>query len=442
MHRILRLGVLSAALTLATVALAPGAEAGHHRCLQPNRVDDTAALEAALERCSGARRPCVVSLCKGLFRIAPVRVADFRGELKGAGRKRTIIQALPELEVVNDPDEPSDYFRDDPFGTPWPYLLQFFGGEGEIHDLTVKVPTPAKGQRPTLGWFGSTIFELDGAILITTGVNGAEAEKPVDFDVERVRIVAGRDPLSVFGTTLLNGIFFQGRVFNPADEGSYPVYPVRGEFSLSNSQFRGMLSGSPVAETDGARVSIRGNLYHSGFALHVQDGSHSRLWIVENEWRTRFGGVQILMNVDGVSSVDNTIVAYGNTGSTLVPESDWGTGIMFLDPLDPTRVPGGSTLLVGRNDLKVDTTRGPALSGIDAVGAGRLLVWSNVLRGKASLGGVHVDATSRCRVLFNSLRTVAGPDLVLGPGTLECLAIVGRRDRVIDQGVDNRILRR
>ena len=88
MNRIAVKGVLSV-LALATTLLVPPATAEHRRCVAPNGTDDTAQLQAALESCSGARRGCVVSLCEGVFRIAPVRVGDFRGALEGAGRDKT-----------------------------------------------------------------------------------------------------------------------------------------------------------------------------------------------------------------------------------------------------------------------------------------------------------------------------------------------------------------
>lgn len=434
MNRFMTRGVLWVVASLAALAIAaPGkAEA---QCLSPNGTDDTAAIQSALSACSGAVGSCGVNLCGGTFRIAPVRVADFRGVVQGAGRDATIIEALPELEVNDNPD---DYYLDDPFDpalAPWPILLQFFGGEGTIQDLTVHIPTPAPGQRPTTGWLGDMIFELDVAILIT-GVD------PVDYEVTRIRVSAGDDPLSLFDTTLLNGVFFQGRVFDPTDPGTYPVFPVRGSFSLSDSDFVGMVSGSPVAETDGATASIRDNTYETDFALHVQDGNRSRLWLVNNTWNTTFGGVQILMNVDGDLSEGNSIIAFGNQGTTLVPLADWGTGFQYVDPWDPSRTPGGTSLFLARNTFSVDTTSGPALAGIDAVGAGRLTAWSNVLRGRTSVAGINVDDTTGCRLLSNSLGTSGATDLALGPGTSRCLALVSRSDVVVDQGVDNRIVRR
>ena len=434
MSRIAITGVLSLMGTLAGALLIPPAAAGH-QCLAPNGSDDTAVLQAALEGCSGATDRCVVSLCEGLFHIAPVRVGDFRGVLKGAGRDETVIQALPEL-VVND--TPIDYNREDPLESPvpWPFLVQFIGGKAKIRDFTIEIPTPEPGQRPTTGWLDGMIFELDGALLLT-GLD------PVDFDVDRIRVVAGNDPLSdFFNTTLLNGVFFQGRLFDPTDSSLNPVHPVKGRYSLSDSDFEGMLSGRPVAETDRARVTIKHNRYRSGFAMHVQDAHRSRILLLKNRWETEFVGVQFLLNVDGDPSERNSIIALGNRGSTQDPSEDFAIGIFFVDPWVTAREAGDTKLILLHNRISVDGVTGPAFSGIDVVGAGRLIAWRNTVRGEASLGGINVDSTSGCKLISNSLGTEGGPDLVLGAATSECLTFVGRHDVVLDEGTNNRIIRR
>jgi hypothetical protein len=446
MDRTVTKGILSAVVSLAATAILAtpaGAWSGKHKaCLAPSGTgDDTAPLQSALEKCSGAKKGCVVSLCEGTFRIAPVRVKDFRGVLRGAGRGRTVIQALPNLDVNDNPD---GYFMNDPFDPtfgPWPVLLQFIEGKAKIRDLTVEIPSPAPEETPTLGWLGGLVFELDGAILIT-------GKDPVDFGVERVRVIAGEYPDGFFGTTLLNGISFEGRLFNPADLGTYPVFPLRGRFRLSDSELVGMLSGSGVAELRHAKVTIAHNRYRSGFAMFVQDADRSHVRILDNRWETKFSGLQVFLNVDGEFSERNSFLVHGNSGTTEVAFPEFlgfgvGHGIVFVDPWDfETREPGGSVIGLAGNDLSVSTVLGPALSGIDVTGAGRLWAWRNVVRGEASLGGINVDLTSGCWLVRNVLETTGGPDLALGPDTQRCLAVVSHDDVVADQGTDNWILRR
>jgi hypothetical protein len=449
MNRTVTKGILTVVASLATTAMlaAPAAAWGwrHQTCLAPNGSDDTAEIQAALERCSGARRRCVVSLCAGVFPIAQVRVRDFQGVLRGAGRGKTVIQALPNLEVNANPD---GYFMDDPFHedlAPWPVLVQFIGGKGRIHDLTVKVPTPELvGDRPTTGWGRilnedweeEKIHELDVAILIT-------GEDPVDFEVKRVEVVAGDDELSDLRTTLLNGITFEGRLFNEDDPGIYPVFPLRGRFRLSDSELVGMLSGAGVAELQHARVTIKNNRYWSEVATYVQDVDRSRVRILNNHWEAEGFGLQVYLNTDGEPSEKNSFLILGNQGSTVVPDPDLleygaGRGIFFIDPggLDRPE-PGGSVVSLAHNDISVRTVDGPALSGIEVHGAGRLWAWKNVVRGEASLGGISVDRTTGCWLVRNALETTGGSDLVLGRDTSRCLAVVGHDDIVDDYGTDN-----
>ena len=103
---------------------------------------------------------------------------------------------------------------------------------------------------------------------------------------------------------------------------------------------------------------------------------------------------------------------------------------------------GGSVVGLARNELAVQALVGPALSGIDVYGAGRLWAWKNVVRGQASLGGINVDRTSGCWLARNALGTTGGPDLALGPDTRRCLAVVDHDDVVDDQGTGNWIFRR
>jgi hypothetical protein len=473
MSRTATRGLLSTLVSCLLVAVgAPGARGAdrdgnrgrhgdrhHEACLAPSGTDDTVILQAALERCSGAegssgggwhsgpawhsgpgrsrsKEPrCEVVLCEGTFHVAPLRVRDFHGALRGAGPDRTVVQALPDLEVNDNPD---GFYLDDPFDpqlAPWPFLLQFVGGEGTVRDLAVEIPVPAEaGLRPTRGWLGGLIYELAGAVLIT-------GRTPVDFDVERIRVVAGADPASDLGTTLLAGVYFEGTLFNPDDTGPYPVFPLGGRYEISDSEFVGMISGTPLAELSGARVRVARNRYdRAAFAMDVIDASDSRVSVVRNQWDTWIRGLQVLLNLDGAPSLNNAFVIGDNEGSTGVS----GDGVYFQDPFDPEREPGGTTLSVRGNSLALGDPSGPAASGVSVFGAGVLQVVGNRLRGGTGVG-LAVDDTTGCGIAGNAFRgldTRGGPDVELGPGTRECRVVVGPGDTVEDRGQDNQIDRR
>jgi len=93
--------VVAVVLTCFAALAAPGAATPQSRsCLAPSGGDDTALLQAALDRCSGAGLHCKVDLCAGVFETGILRVGDFRGRLRGAGARATTLRALPDSSAT------------------------------------------------------------------------------------------------------------------------------------------------------------------------------------------------------------------------------------------------------------------------------------------------------------------------------------------------------
>jgi len=440
MHRLARAAVAAFLPLIAALAVAgtPAlAAADSPSCLAPSGEDDTPALQAGLDRCAGARGPCTVTLCAGTFETGILRVRGFRGTLRGAGARATVLKAQPDLEVSANPQ---GFFRDEPFGgDPWPYLLQFVEGSATIRDLGIFVPAPPAGSRPTTGWtiFDSeAIYELRGALLLT-------GRDPVDFDLSRVRVVAERDPASELETTAYHGVEFGGLLYDAAGEEPFPVFPARGSFVMTDSVILGVLNGTPVGEITRATVRLAHNRFRSTVAVDLIDLDQSRLSIVSNRWRVSYSGVQVRQNLDGSPSRASGILVDDNQGSLAPFAPGLGDGISFQDPFDPSRDPGGSALWATRNRLTLGDTTGAVASGITARGSSRLKIAANRLSGKAGTG-LEVDATSGCLVLDNFLEGLEtqGSDVHLGSDTSDCVAAVGRRDIVQDDGVANRVIRR
>jgi hypothetical protein len=173
--------------------------------------------------------------------------------------------------------------------------------------------------------------------------------------------------------------------------------------------------------------------------MDVIDASDSHVSVVGNQWDTWIRGLQVLLNLDGAPSRGNAFVVQNNHGST----GDLGDGVYFQDPFDPTREPGGTTLSLIRNRLRLGDASGPAASGLSTFGAGVLHVVSNRLGGRAG-AGIVVDDTTGCRVSRNALSglgTEGGSDVELGRATRECRVVVGAHDTVDDQGQDNQVFR-
>jgi hypothetical protein len=427
------------ALAVLGLAVPSGAHWGRRDCLAPSGGEDTTALQAALDRCSGATRPCTVALCAGTFDTGILRVRDFRGTLRGAGKERTVLRALPDLPVSENSE---DFFRDDPFDPlrAWPYLVQFFGGRGRVEDFGILVPAPPSGSTPTSGWFllgGGPIFELRGALLFT-------GREPVSFEVRDVRVEAG-DPGADLGSTTFGGVEFGGLLpLDPQDPSEFPVFPARGRLEVHDSVFDGVLVGTPLAELAGARVLLSRNRYRSTIAVDVIDADRSDVAILANRWEVSYRGVQVRQNLDGAPSRRSAFRVVANRGGVLPLFAGVGDALSFQDPAGASSGPGGTTLLAARNRWALGSATGAAASGITASGAGRLDLAGNRLSGKAG-AGLEVDATEGCRVHGNSTRrldTGGGPDLHLRSATSDCLAVVGPEDVVVDEGSANRVIRR
>ncbi len=374
-------------------------------------------------------------LCAGVFDTGILRVKDFRGTLRGAGARATVLRARPDLEVSANAQ---GFFRDEPFGSePWPYLLQFVEGRAAIRDLGILIPAPPAGSRPTTGWtlfegFDPT-FELRGALLLT-------GRDPVDFEVSRVRVRAERDPASELETTAFHGIELGGLLFNPDDTGAFPVFPAQGRFEVTGSEILGVLNGTPVGEIAGAHVRVAHNRFRSAVAVDLIDADRSQVAIVSNRWDVSYRGVQVRQNLDGSPSRASGILVDDNEGSLAPFAPGVGDGIAFQDPFDATPEPGGSVLWATRNRLTLGSGASPAASGITVAGSSRLKLSGNRLSGAAGIG-IDVDVANGCLVLRNSFRgleTGTGPDLHLGSETSDCVAWVGKRDLVQDDGVNNR----
>ncbi len=108
--------------------------------VSPTGRDDTTVLQAALNRCAGARVPCTVRLAAGTYLTTQLVATDFRGTLEGAGRDRTVISPVGTLSVceklcAGNPDTTKNL---------WPSFIVFIDGNVTIANLSVVLDkTPA-----------------------------------------------------------------------------------------------------------------------------------------------------------------------------------------------------------------------------------------------------------------------------------------------------------
>src|SRR5271166_2880931 len=156
----LRLALLLGLLGL--IALLPATVwAGSHmvNVPPPNGVNDTANLQGALDTCVAYGKDCTVQLAAGKYLTSQLVAYNFHGTFKGKGKDKTIIEALPELDVT-----PEDSVLCKPNTTDclWPTLIMFVDGDIHVSDLAINVPSvPA-----TKPWF--LFGNLKVTVLIDT----------------------------------------------------------------------------------------------------------------------------------------------------------------------------------------------------------------------------------------------------------------------------------
>lgn len=97
--------------------------------VEPNGTDDTENLKSAFADAQAAGPGSVVQLCEGEYHIGFVQVYGFEGYLKGAGKDKTIITAMNnlDLQVLWDQNMRGD-------------LIKFVGGNVHLSRFTLQAP--------------------------------------------------------------------------------------------------------------------------------------------------------------------------------------------------------------------------------------------------------------------------------------------------------------
>jgi hypothetical protein len=218
----------------------------------PSNADDTPSLQCAFD--IGSTMPgAIIQLQKGTYITDRIVVNSFRGTLRGMGIDSTIIRN-PKTPIFVIPD---DFYMTAPStGWQYPFLFVFLGGDHTVTDLTVSIV----GEEPATDWsifgiresVGHGIKALAGAFVIM-GSDTQRAYRQGNATFYHVKVTgqATSDPL--FGTNLINGIFYEGFV-------GPDLKPLKGRFTVSNSLLDTVGSAAPVFNLVDSWVSISGNM--------------------------------------------------------------------------------------------------------------------------------------------------------------------------------------
>jgi hypothetical protein len=291
--------------------------------VKPTSTDDTANIQCAFDAAVAVGAGKSVRLAPGTFYTKQIAVEGFHGHFMGAGVKKTVVMNISNLSIT-----PNFWFDAPDKDNLWPTLFSFVNGDVVISDLAIHIA----GTEPTGGWEfqGVSVKELYGAIFI----NGTKANARV------YNLLVEGEPMadSLFGYNLLNGIFYTGFI------GETPA-PISGFFSVSNSTFRTLDSGTPFSNLSDASVVINKNVYEDVWAaLEGVDSQHSNILFSNNKVSAIVG--VYLHEIYNTDTTQNKFLARNNSLSG-------GTGIV----LDMHFGEGNECLLL-RNDAQHTTDLG------------------------------------------------------------------------------------
>lgn len=97
--------------------------------VEPNGVDDTENLKNAFADAMAAGPNAVVQLVEGEYHLGFIEIRDFFGSFKGAGKGKTIITAMNNLDAQSLMDQNLS-----------PDLMKFIGGNVTLSDFTIRTP--------------------------------------------------------------------------------------------------------------------------------------------------------------------------------------------------------------------------------------------------------------------------------------------------------------
>jgi hypothetical protein len=401
----------SAVIVLAAWALTapPAAAAGRVIRLAPNGVDDTVALQDALDRCAAAAPPCRIDLAAGTFHSDVLLVHGFRGAIRGAGRGRTILEPVAGRALRSTPDP---FVRDPTPAQPWPVFLHFAGG-GDITLTGFTLRFPA-GMRVTPYVVGEPVEDALLSAIMVDGTGHARLE------VRHVEVLGARhDRPSSFGSNVMNAIRFEGQI--RIVEGASIATPLAaGEFVAHDTVLRDTGLGFALRDVTRVNAVIANNIVSGArlIGVFLTDMGDSHVLVADNDVRSELIGLQILRGFRAPTQPSSFDVV-GNRITVDGAQSLFGPGDGVI-VADLTPEGAINRVHVRRNRIHV------ANGVFDAVyvygDRRKVLVARNVLSGQALDAGITVAESEGTRTFHNDFSQFDGgvADVWLLPSSRRC----------------------
>jgi len=437
MKRISILLLLS--LSCFVLAASPQAAASHTVYVAPpNGVDDTAAIQSALNTCASYGKNCTVQLAAGTYLTRQVIIHNFQGTFKGMGENVTTVQAL--FLPVNWPDPAVEACSPNFTNCLWATLLTFIDGNVTVSDLTININlVPATATYLQAGVPQEVVY----APLELTGTHLMNAT------VQRIAVTGQPDPNNGWGVNIENGIHYSGEMARSATPGDY--YFLTGSYTVQNSYFNN--TGVAVSE-DGfvtsalvtiggspQKVKVMENSSNAGIDLEASQKSFFEAsynnssgywaggWIVPYYWYyVPSGPSQYWIH-------DNTLTATG-LGA---PPDYWPDGFQIYDDTTTPWIQA----VVWNNTVQL---QGTLSEGIGAYYSKGTAIWNNTISGTDQYDGVGLWSSTGSSVIGNNLSNVTiDPTglakIYLDPYTTKDFVLCSNfSDTVLNQGTNNVVI--
>ena len=422
--------------------------------VSPSGVDDTHAVQCALDEALAAGHGKTVRLEAGTFHVGFVRVRGFVGTFRGRGMDATRITPLPALDCAEAVDQGL-----------YPVLVSFDGGYPRVSDLTFEingdqidpcVPYSVPWDPDRLTGLGE-LLTVGGAPITEADADNCEALVPATAGarIERVRF-KGPFP-STSEVQQLGARRYLEHGLGIGGWGNYGstfctdwVRRVNGTFVVESSLFEDLPSAGIGASGLGrnAQVNIGGStrtgnrFVNNGFSLVAMTNDGAVVNFSHNDTDTQcFNGIYAAQSVaynQGPPLAASTLLVLHNA----LRVSGTASAIALQDFAPLAGAPATLKAVLAYNTITLADT---AAEGIGSYGTQKVKVYGNRIDGNGWAGivaGIWGDTTVGWSIVGNDVSGVNVPPAVapiwLGSSTRDFLVVGGKHPTgVLDEGTDN-----
>ncbi len=424
------------AILVCLVTLPSGAAlADQHRSvlLEPNGVDDTSALQGALDNCAALPGQCHIRLAEGVFHTAPLVATGFVGSIRGAGMDLTTIR--PPAGVVLHITKAFPFNTVDPTpADPWPALISFIESKVHLSALTVELPADTKID----GWYPVCMVSNDLFPVMSTAI-WATSRGESEFIMRDVAIIGAEDPGSEWIYVMLQSLVLGGWLL-PADytDPCTDWLPASGTIVLDNNVFETAWAAAYGENMTDANIRFTHNQTRDMLVepFSFYNCHRSKVVVAHNQIESIYGpGLFFLQNAylaaDAPSKEDTEFHLFKNH----ITVGEYGfAGIWYRDDRSmPT-----TTVNIHHNDISMGAE---TVAGIGVVQASGASVQSNRIAGAPQFGLAAMGSTD-CRLGMNDLDDLSPSvaHVLLDEGSSDCRVVVRDAELVLDLGTNNTII--